>query len=346
MTTYPADHPRIPAPRIGVLLINLGTPDGTDYWSMRRYLSEFLSDQRVVELPKPLWQLILQGPILTFRPSKSGRAYRKIWNTALDESPLRTFTRSQTEAMAARFPAETVTVDYAMRYGQPSIPDRVQALMDAGCTRILCVPLYPQYSASTTGSVVDRLGESLRKMRWQPTLRVVPPFYDDPLYIQHLAAHVRRQIDALETPPEVLVASFHGVPKEYLMKGDPYHCQCQKTARLLREALGWPEAQYRVAFQSRFGPKEWLKPYADELITELGQSGVKQVAVVSPAFFSDCVETLEEIQIGLAETFEAAGGHTLTALACLNASDEGLAILEGLIRRELMGWYPADSTTQ
>lgn len=346
MTNTPADHPQIPAPRLGVLLINLGTPDGTDYWSMRRYLSEFLSDQRVVELPKPLWQLILQGPILTFRPRKSGRAYQKIWNMELDESPLRTFTRAQAEAMATRFQALGVRVDYAMRYGQPSIPERLQALMDSGCTRILCFPLYPQYSASTTGSVVDRLGETLRKMRWQPTLRVAPPFYDDPLYIEQLAAHVRRQIDALDTPPEVLVASFHGVPKEYLMKGDPYHCQCQKTARLLREALDWPQDRYRVAFQSRFGPKEWLKPYADELITELGHSGVKHVAVVSPAFFSDCVETLEEIQIGLAETFEAAGGQTLTALACLNTSQEGLAVLEGLIRRELLGWVPDDSISE
>ena len=344
MTTCPADHPIIPAPKIGVLLINLGTPDGTDYWSMRRYLSEFLSDQRVVELPKPLWQLILQGPILTFRPSKSGRAYRKIWNTDLDESPLRTFTRAQADAMASRFADSGITVDYAMRYGQPSIPDRVQALMDGGCTRIVCLPLYPQYSASTTGSVVDRLGDTLKAMRWQPTLRVVPPFYDDPMYITHLAAHVRRQIDAMETAPEILVASFHGVPKEYLLKGDPYHCQCQKTARLLREALQWPADQYRVAYQSRFGPKEWLKPYADELIAELGQSGVRHVAVVSPAFFSDCVETLEEIQIGLQETFEEAGGEHLTALACLNDSDEGLAILEGLIRRELMGWYPAQQS--
>lgn len=337
----PADHPTIPAPKIGVLLINLGTPDGTDYWSMRRYLSEFLSDQRVVELPKPLWQLILQGPILTFRPSKSGRAYRKIWNTERDESPLRTITRAQSESIAERFEGSGLTVDYAMRYGQPSIPSRIEAMMAAGCTRILCLPLYPQYSASTTGSVVDRIGETLRGMRWQPTIRTVPPFYDDPHYIAQLAANVQQQLDSLDARPEMLVASFHGVPKEYLLKGDPYHCQCQKTGRLLREALNWPEAQYRVAFQSRFGPKEWLKPYADVLIAELGASGVKHVAVVSPAFFSDCVETLEEIQIGLEETFVEAGGERLTAIACLNDSVQGVAVLEALIRRELAGWWPA-----
>jgi len=304
-------------------------------------LSEFLSDQRVVELPKPLWQLILQGPILTFRPSKSGRAYRKIWNTERDESPLRTITRAQSEAIAERFEGSGLTVDYAMRYGQPSIPSRIEAMMAAGCTRILCLPLYPQYSASTTGSVVDRIGETLRGMRWQPTIRTVPPFYDDPHYIAQLAANVQQQLDSLDARPEMLVASFHGVPKEYLLKGDPYHCQCQKTGRLLREALNWPEAQYRVAFQSRFGPKEWLKPYADALIAELGASGVKHIAVVSPAFFSDCVETLEEIQIGLEETFVEAGGERLTAIACLNDSVQGVAVLEALIRRELAGWWPA-----
>jgi ferrochelatase len=337
MSSMPSDHPKVPSPKIGVLLINLGTPDALDYWSMRRYLGEFLSDKRVVELPQILWQLILQGPILTFRPKKSAAAYREIWNNELDESPLRTITREQTEQLQERF-GDSVRVEFAMRYGNPSIPSLINTMFDDGCWKILCVPLYPQYASSTTGSVVDKIGDTLKAMRWQPTIRVAPPFYDDPEYIQILAKSVQKQIDALEEKPEVLVASFHGVPKEYLLKGDPYHCQCQKTGRLLREALGWPEEQFKVAFQSRFGPKEWLKPYADELIEELGHQSVKRVAVVSPAFFSDCVETLEEIAIGLNETFQEAGGDQLVALDCLNASDEGMAVLEYLARRELKGW--------
>jgi len=304
---------------------------------MRRYLGEFLSDQRVVELPKILWQIILQGPILTFRPKKSAAAYRQIWNTELDESPLRTFTREQTEQLRTRL-GEEVRVEFAMRYGNPSIPSVLEEMFADGCWKILCVPLYPQYASSTTGSVVDKIGDTLKAMRWQPTIRVSPPFYDDPVYIAQLASSVRRQLAELENEPEILVASFHGVPKEYLLKGDPYHCQCQKAARLLREALGWPEERFRVAFQSRFGPKEWLKPYADELIEELGQSGVKHVAVVSPAFFSDCVETLEEIAIGLEETFQEAGGESLVSLKCLNASDEGMAVIEHIVHQELAGW--------
>jgi ferrochelatase len=304
---------------------------------MRRYLGEFLSDKRVVELPQVLWQLILQGPILTFRPKKSAAAYREIWNNELDESPLRTITREQTEKLQERF-GDSVRVEFAMRYGNPSIPSLIQTMFDEDCWKIVCIPMYPQYASSTTGSVVDKIGDTLKAMRWQPTIRVSPPFYDDPKYIAILAKSVQKQLDALDEQPEVLVASFHGVPKEYLLKGDPYHCQCQKTGRLLREALGWPEERFKVAFQSRFGPKEWLKPYADELIEELGHQGVKQVAVVSPAFFSDCVETLEEIALGLNETFQEAGGDQLIALDCLNASEEGMEVLEYLSRRELKGW--------
>ena len=333
----PSDHPPVPKNGLGVILINLGTPDALDYWSMRRYLGEFLSDKRVIELPKFFWQLILQGPILTFRPKKSAAAYRQIWNNELNESPLRTITREQTESLQERF-GEAVRVEFAMRYGNPSIPSVIDQMFADGCWKIVCVPLYPQYAASTTGSVVDKIGDTLRAMRWQPTIRVSPPFYDDPKYIEVLAKSVKQQIEVLDEEPDVLVASFHGVPKEYLMKGDPYHCQCQKTGRLLQEALEWPAAQFRVAFQSRFGPKEWLKPYADELIEDLGHQGVKRVAVVSPAFFSDCVETLEEIAIGLNETFQEAGGDQLVALDCLNASDEGMTILEYIVRRELRGW--------
>jgi len=272
MSLLPTDHPKVPSPKLGVLLINLGTPDALDYWSMRRYLGEFLSDKRVVELPKILWQLILQGPILTFRPKKSAAAYRQIWNNERDESPLRTITREQSEKLQERF-GDAVRVEFAMRYGNPSIPSLISQMFDEGCWKILCIPMYPQYASSTTGSVVDKIGDTLKAMRWQPTIRVSPPFYDDPEYIRILARSVQTQIDALDEKPDVLVASFHGVPKEYLLKGDPYHCQCQKTGRLLREALGWPEEKFKVAFQSRFGPKEWLKPYADELIEDLGSSG-------------------------------------------------------------------------
>ncbi len=337
MSLLPTDHLKVPSSKLGVLLINLGTPDALDYWSMRRYLGEFLSDKRVVELPKILWQLILQGPILTFRPKKSAAAYRQIWNNERDESPLRTITREQSEKLQERF-GDAVRVEFAMRYGNPSIPSLIKQMFDEGCWKILCIPMYPQYASSTTGSVVDKIGDTLRAMRWQPTIRVSPPFYDDPEYIRILARSVQTQIDALDEKPDVLVASFHGVPKEYLLKGDPYHCQCQKTGRLLREALGWPEEKFKVAFQSRFGPKEWLKPYADELIEDLGHQGVIRVAVVSPAFFSDCVETLEEIAIGLDETFQEAGGEKLVALDCLNASEDGMAVLEYLARRELKGW--------
>ena len=337
MSSIPSDHPRVPSARLGLLLINLGTPDALDYWSMRRYLGEFLSDKRVVELPQVLWQLILQGPILTFRPKKSAAAYREIWNNDLDESPLRTITREQTERLRECF-GDSVRVEFAMRYGNPSIPSLIQTMFDEGCWKIVCIPMYPQYASSTTGSVVDKIGDTLKAMRWQPTIRVSPPFYDDPKYIAILAKSVQKQLDTLDGQPEVLVASFHGVPKEYLLKGDPYHCQCQKTGRLLREALGWPEDRFKVAFQSRFGPKEWLKPYADELIEGLGHQGVKRVAVVSPAFFSDCVETLEEIALGLNETFQEAGGDQLIALDCLNASEEGMEVLEYLSRRELKGW--------
>ncbi len=333
----PNEHPAVPNPKLGVILVNLGTPDALDYWSIRRYLGEFLSDRRVVELPKFLWQLILQGPILTFRPKKSAAAYRKIWNTDLDESPLRTFTREQTDSLRERM-GENVRVEFAMRYGNPSIPSVMNEMFKDGCWKILCVPLYPQYASSTTGSVVDKIGDTLKAMRWQPTVRVAPPFFDDPVYIHNLAVSVRKQLDSLEEEPEILVTSFHGVPKEYLLKGDPYHCQCHKAARLLREALDWPEERFRVAFQSRFGPREWLQPYVDELIKDLGESGIKRVAVVSPAFISDCVETLEEIAIALNETFQEAGGENLVSLKCLNASDEGMAVIEHIVRQELKGW--------
>ncbi len=336
----PADHPPLPGPKIGVLLLNLGTPTATDYWSMRRYLSEFLSDRRIIELPKLLWQPILQGPILTFRPSKSGKAYRKIWNEETNESPLRTYTRKMTEKVAAALTAEhpSVMVDYAMRYGEPATGPAVARMIAAGCDKLLLIPLYPQYSAATTATACDQAFRQLMRERWQPAVRTAPPWFDDPGHIDLLARSVEAHYASLDHVPDVLIASFHGLPKEYFEKGDPYHCHCAKTARLLRERLGWPEDKLTMAFQSRFGPKEWLQPYADETIRALPAKGAKSVAMISPGFVADCVETLEELAIGLAEEFHEAGGENFSYVPCLNDSDGQIAFLTDLAKRELGGW--------
>ncbi len=334
----PADHPAVRGGRTGMLLVNLGTPDGTDYGSMRRYLSEFLSDRRVIEVPPLIWQPILQGIILTFRPSKSGAAYKTIWRDDADGSPLRHYTRLQGEALATRLAADGVQVDWAMRYGRPSIAERLAALKDAGCDRIVLMPLYPQYSATTTASVVDKTAQALGAMRWQPALRVTPPFHDDPAYIEALAGDVERQLAALDFEPQVLVLSFHGLPQSYFKKGDPYHCHCAKTARLLRERLGWSADRVRLTFQSRFGPTQWLQPYTDKTIEALPGEGITRVAVAMPGFLADCLETLEEIAEGVQETFMHAGGERFAALSCLNDSAHSIAMLEALARRELAGW--------
>jgi len=335
----PTDHPKVAYGRIGVLLINLGTPDGTDYWSMRRYLKEFLSDRRVIEVNPALWWVILNAFVLTKRPFTSGEAYRMIWNEEKNESPLRTITRSQAEKLGERLPGSPeIVVDWAMRYGNPSIKSRLTYLQEQGCDRVLLFPLYPQYSAATTGTACDKAFDALKQMRWQPSIRVVPPYYDEPSYIQALAASVRDSVARLEWEPEVVVASFHGLPLEYFQKGDPYHCHCAKTARLLREALGWDESKLRFTFQSRFGNAEWLQPYTDETIAELAQQGVKRLAVVTPGFAADCVETLEEIAMQGRETFEEAGGENYALLPCLNDTPDSIDMLETIIRRELAGW--------
>lgn len=333
----PENHPAIPDEKIGVLLVNLGTPDGHDTANMRRYLGEFLSDRRVIEAPRWIWWPILHGIILNTRPKKSGEAYRKIWMEETDESPLRYYTRAQAEALQTRFTDSGVIVDWAMRYGNPSIANRIEALRDQGCRRILVLPLYPQYSAATTASVQDAVFDHLKSLRWQPALRTLATFHDDPGYIRALATSVRSHL-ADKPEPEQLLCSFHGLPKENLDKGDPYHCFCQKTARLLQEALDWPKDRFQIVFQSRFGPKEWLKPYAVETITDLGRSGVKHVAILSPGFVADCVETLEELAIGLCETFEENGGERFDYIPCLNAEDDMIDLLETLTRRELSGW--------
>ena len=339
----PADHPPASSGRIGVLIVNLGTPDATDYWSMRRYLKEFLSDRRVIETNRILWWLILNLVILTIRPGRKGRDYDKIWNRERDESPLKTITRSQAEKLATTLaPIDSrIRVDWAMRYGNPSLTSRLDALQRAGCERILIVPLYPQYCAATTATVADKAFDALRTMRWQPAVRIAPPWHDDPVYIEAVAGSLEVELAKLPFKPDRILASFHGIPKDYLVKGDPYYCQCHKTARLLRERLGLDEETFKLTFQSRFGAAEWLQPYTDMTVKALAERGVKNLAIVTPGFAADCLETLEELGIRGRDTFLAAGGSHFAALPCLNDSVPGMAMLRALIGRELEGWRPA-----
>jgi ferrochelatase len=335
----PADHPEVKHGRIGVLIVNLGTPDDTSYWPMRRYLKEFLSDRRVIEVNPVQWWVILNTMVLTRRPHSSGEAYKAIWNKELNESPLRTITRSQADKLRAAFTQHPrLVVDWGMRYGNPSIASRLTALQQQGCERILLVPLYPQYAAATSATVCDKAFDSLKTMRWQPALRVAPPYYDFPPYIEALAASMRESLAALDFEPEVVIASYHGLPLEYFQKGDPYHCHCAVTTRLLREALGWDDKKLILTFQSRFGRAEWLQPYTDKTIERLASEGVKRLAVVTPGFAADCVETLEEIAMQGREAFEEHGGEKFAALPCLNDSEAGMEFLEAHIQRELMGW--------
>ncbi len=335
----PSDHPLINFGRIGVLLLNLGTPDGTSYWPMRRYLKEFLSDRRVIELNPVVWWLILHTAVLTKRPFTSGKAYKSIWNSQRDESPIRTITRSQCERIGASLAREPrIEVDWAMRYGNPSIKSRLEALHEKGCDRILLFPLYPQYSAATVATACDKAFDALNAMRWQPTIRVVPPYFEDSAYIDALTISTKAALAELDFEPEVVIASFHGLPRDYIEKGDPYYCHCAKTTRLLRESLGWPDERLLLAFQSRFGSAEWLQPYTSNVIEDLAKKGVKRLAVITPGFSSDCIETLEEMGIQGAESFEEHGGEQFAALPCLNDSPESIAALFGIIKRELSGW--------
>ena len=332
--TIPAGHPAIPPRKIGVLLTNLGTPDAPDPKSVKRYLGEFLSDRRVVEIPAIAWQPILRGIILNTRPKKSAHAYGLVWSD--EGSPLAAITRRQAQALTDAF-GEGVIVDYAMRYGNPAIADRLAALKDAGCERILIAPLYPQYCAATTATANDKAFAALAGMRWQPAIRTLPPYHDDPAYIAALKASIESQLASLDFVPERIVASFHGMPKRTLELGDPYHCHCQKTARLLSEALN---RELTIAFQSRFGPAKWLGPATDETLEALPAQGVRKVAVVAPGFSADCLETLEELAIRGRESFIAAGGTDFAYLPCVNDGAPGMAMLRTLLHRELQGWIP------
>lgn len=334
----PPGHPPIKQPKVGVLLMNLGTPEATDYWSMRRYLKEFLSDSRVIEVNRILWWFVLNVIILSFRPTKSGHAYEKIWNKTLNESPLKTFTRNQTDKLRSALNNTKLVIDWAMRYGNPPVADRMAKLQSAGCDRILLFPLYPQYSAATTATALDKSYDALKTMRWQPAIRTVPPYFDHPEYISAIATSMQNHLALLKWKPDRILIAFHGLPREYLDKGDPYHCHCQKTARLLREKLGYSKDFAQIVFQSRFGRAEWLKPYAQETVENLASEGVKNVVIISPGFASDCVETLEELAIGLHETFHEKGGANFSVVPCLNDSPEAIRLFAQLAHEELKGW--------
>ncbi|PWR02226.1 ferrochelatase [Meridianimarinicoccus roseus] len=337
----PVSHPPVPKPKIGVLLANLGTPDNYDYWSMRRYLNEFLSDRRVIDYSAWLWQPLLQLVILSTRPSKSGAAYKSIWNEEAGESPLMTITKAQTAAVKAelekRYGAE-VEVDFCMRYGNPSTLKKVAEMTAKGCRKILFFPLYPQYAGATTATANDQFFRALMKEKFQPATRTVAAYFDRPSYIEALAQSVERAYEAMETKPDILVCSYHGVPKRYLMEGDPYHCQCQKTTRLLKERLGWTNTDIVTTFQSRFGPEEWLKPYTVEEVARLAEAGKKNIAVIAPAFSADCIETLEEINEEIKESFEEAGGEHFTYIPCLNDDPAHVDALVEVIEDNLKGW--------
>ena len=338
----PADHPKIKPAKVGILLANLGTPDSTDYWPMRRYLSEFLSDKRVVDYPAWKWQPILQGIILSTRPFKSGAAYKSIWNNEANESPLLTITKQQTSAIKAKMAeryGDNVMVDFCMRYGNPSTKSKVREMVDAGCTKILFFPLYPHYAGATSATANDQFFRALMEEKWQPTARIVDPYFAEPDYIDALAQSIERAYAAADEKPQKLICSYHGVPERYLREGDPYHCQCQKTTRLLKERLGWDDTQIMTTFQSKFGPEEWLKPYTVEEVARLAEEdGIKNIAVCAPAFSSDCIETLEEINEEIKESFEEAGGEKFTYVPCLNDEPAHINALSDIISRNLQGW--------
>ncbi len=337
----PDGHPEPVGGKVGVVLANLGTPDATDYWSVRRYLSEFLSDRRVVDYSPWLWQPLLQLVILSRRPFASGKAYRGIWNRERDESPLLTITREQTDKLATQLErtyGDRLEVAFCMRYGNPSIESVLKRLQANGCERILFFPLYPQYGSPTTATANDQAFRTLMTLKWQPAIRTVPAYFEHPAYLEALSTSVREAYAAAGTRPEVLVASYHGVPKRFLDEGDPYYCHCRKTTRLLQEQLGLDDDAIVTTFQSKFGPEQWVGPATVEHVAELARQGTRHIAVVSPAFSADCVETLEEIEEEIRGAFLDAGGETFTYVPCLNARDDHIRALTAIVERELAGW--------
>jgi len=333
----PADHPQIKTGKIGVLLVNLGTPDAPDESSVRRYLAEFLSDRRVVEIPQIFWQPILRGVVLTTRPRKSAHAYKQVWTA--EGSPLAANTAAQARALQERL-GDAAIVRHAMRYQKPAMATELDRLLADGCERILVAPLYPQYSGATTASALDAVADWIKARRRLPALRTLPPYHDDPATIAALHRDLAAQIGALDFEPELLLLSFHGMPERTLQLGDPYHCHCHKSARLLREAFAATHPDLRVAtsFQSRFGRAKWLEPATDDVIKAEAAKGTRRIAIAAPGFSSDCLETIEELGIRGREDFEEAGGTHFAALTCLNAGEAGMDLLEALVRRELSGW--------
>lgn len=336
-SSLPQAHPPVKFGKTGVLLMSLGTPDAPTYSAVRRYLAEFLSDPRVIETPRLIWLPILYGPILTFRPAKSARAYAKIWDQELNESPLRTYARSQAEKLAGRMGPDT-PVAWAFRYGTPSIETALYQLKDQGCERIILFALYPQYSATTTASSFDKVFECLGKMRWQPAVHTVARYCDNPVFVEALATSAQQSLAELDWQPERLLMSYHSIPQSYYDKGDPYPCYCKKTSRLFGEAGGFDADKIVTSFQSRVGPAQWVGPYTDKTVDELAASGVKKLAVMAPAFSADCLETLEELNMELREQFFEAGGTHFHYIPCLNDTELGMDVLEYVVRQDAAGW--------
>ncbi len=327
------NHPQVKFGKTGVIIINLGTPDSTKWWDIRKYLKEFLSDRRVIEINPLVWQIILNLFILTFRPSKTAHAYKKIWMKETDESPLLYFTKKQASKLGERISSEKIIVDFAMRYGNPSIRSRLKQLQMEGCENIIILPLYPQYAAATTATVCDEVYRSLMKMRWQPSLQIIPHYESEPLYIEALVYSIEKKIKEINWKPDLIISSYHGIPKSYFDKGDPYHCYCHKTTRLMKEKFNKVDIQ--TTFQSRFGPQEWLTPYTDKTIESLPGKGIKSLLVICPGFASDCVETLEEINIQARESFLEKGGINFDIIPCLNDNPDHIRLFEKLINKYL-----------
>jgi ferrochelatase len=328
------NHPKIKFGKTGVLLVNLGTPDTTGWWDIRKYLKEFLSDRRVIELNPIIWQIILNLFILTFRPSKTAHAYKKIWMNDINQSPLRYYTDSQAKKLKNKIGSNNIIVDFGMRYGNPSLKSKLDFLKKEGCEKIIIFPLYPQYASATTATVCDEVYRNLMDMRWQPGLQVIPHYESEPLFIDALVKSIKKKISEIKWKPDLIIASYHGIPKKYFTKGDPYHCYCHKTTRLMKEKFN--EISIETTFQSRFGPQEWLQPYTDKTLEKLPKEGKKNVLVICPGFSSDCVETLEEMGIQGKESFLESGGENYDVIPCLNDNDDHIKMMEFIVKKYLI----------